>query len=63
MSIYAIAKPPTRAMNDYDANLSEEDRKKQSKKDKRPWWETERRTAYCMMSSSPMQIKVNSEKW
>mgnify|MGYP007069843553 CR=1 FL=1 len=62
MPNYAIAKP-IRAMNDYDANLSEEDRRRQRKESKRPWWERERKTAYCMMSSSPMQTKVNSEKW
>lgn len=62
MPNYAIAKP-IRAMNDYDANLPEEDRRKQHEEGKRPWWERERRTAYCMMSASPMQTKVNSEKW
>ena len=62
MSNYAIAKP-IRAMNDYDANLSEEEMAKQRKKDRMPWWEKEPRTAYCMMSASPMQSKVKSEKW
>lgn len=62
MPNYAIAKP-IRSTNDYDANLSEEDRAKQRQQDKRPWWERGRKTAYCMMSSSPMQTKVNSEKW
>lgn len=62
MSNYVIAKP-IRAMNDYEANLSEEDRKKQRERFKRPWWEQEPKTAYCMMSASPMQHKVNSEKW
>lgn len=55
---YAIA--AQRAMNDYDANMSEEDKKKL--KDT-PWWGKEPKTAYCMMSASPMQSKVNSEKW
>ena len=36
---YVIARD--RAMNDYDANLSEEDRKKQREASKKNWWENE----------------------
>jgi len=61
MNNYAISNH--RALNDYDANLSEEDKKKLIEHTKKPWYEQEKRTAYCMMSASPMQHKVNSEKW
>ena len=49
-----------RALNDYTANMNEAERKKQ---EKLPWWEKEKKTAYCMMSAAPNQYKVNSEKW
>ena len=49
-----------RSLNDYTANMNEEAKKEYLKK---PWWEKEKKTAYCMMSASPNQSKVNSEKW
>jgi hypothetical protein len=58
---YAIA--PQRAMNDFDANMSEADRARQTQQLGPNWWEKEKKTAYCIMAASPMSSKVNSEKF
>ena len=60
-STYVIARD--RSMNDYDANMSEKDKAKKRAQLGERWWENEPKTAYTMMSASPMQYKVASEKF
>ena len=47
-----------RALNDYTANLPENDKRKKDK-----WWEEEKKVAYAMMVSSPMDKKSKSENF